>query len=92
MSKTFQNHPYGQPVLTFDKRQICRASWQAFEWTVIELRFLLCVNLKAFDTRGILSTPAYDVHLRLKTTGTAIKIAKETTNNQDKKCHSVKHL
>ena len=41
--------------------------------------------------RGILSTPAYDVHLRLKTTGTAIKIAKETTNNQDKKCNSVKH-
>ena len=35
-----------------------------------------------FDTRGILSTPARDVHDRLKTNGTAIKIARETTNNQ----------
>ena len=26
-SKHFQNHPvYGQPVLTFDKRQICRSA------------------------------------------------------------------
>ena len=32
---------------------------------------------------SILSTPAYDVHLRLKTTGTAIKIAKKTTDSQD---------
>ena len=32
--------------------------------------------------RGILSTPASDVHERLKTNGTAIKIARETTNNQ----------
>ena len=31
--------------------------------------------------RGILSTPASDVHERLKTNGTAIKIARETTNN-----------
>ena len=30
----------------------------------------------------ILSTPARDVHDRLKTNGTAIKIARETTNNQ----------
>ena len=37
---------------------------------------------KAFDTRGILTTPASYVHERLKTNGTAIKIAKETTNNQ----------
>ena len=36
----------------------------------------------AFDTRGILSTPASDVHERLKTNSTAIKIAKEITNNQ----------
>ena len=35
-----------------------------------------------FDTRGILTTPASDVCERLKTNGTAIKIAKETTNNQ----------
>ena len=33
-------------------------------------------NLKAFDTRGILTTPASDVHERLKTNDTAIKIAK----------------
>jgi len=46
--------------------------------------------LKTFDTRGILSTPASDVHDRLKN-GTAIKIARETTNNQQKK-YSVKHL
>ena len=30
----------------------------------------------------VLSTPASDVHERLKTNGTAIKIAKETSNNQ----------
>ena len=34
-----------------------------------------------FDTRGILSTPARDVDDRLKTNGTAIKIARETTSN-----------
>ena len=33
-----------------------------------------------FDTRGILSTPAYDVHERLKTNGAVIKIAKEANN------------
>ena len=32
--------------------------------------------------RGILSTAASDVHERLKTNGTVIKIARETTNNQ----------
>ena len=37
---------------------------------------------KAFDTRGILTTTASGVHERLKTNSTAIKIAKETTNNQ----------
>ena len=30
----------------------------------------------------ILSTPACDVYIRLKTSGAAIKIARETTNNQ----------
>ena len=35
-----------------------------------------------FDTRSILTAPASDVHERLKTNDTAIKIAKETTNNQ----------
>ena len=42
--------------------------------------------------RGILSTPASDVHERLKTNGTAIKIARETTKNQERKYNSVKHL
>ena len=32
--------------------------------------------------RGILSTPASDVHERLKTNGTAIKIAREATDNK----------
>ena len=36
-----------------------------------------CVIFKSF-----LSTPASDVHERPKTTGTAIKIARETTNDQ----------
>ena len=40
---------------------------------------------KAFDTRGILSTPADNVHEGLKTNGTVIKIVRETTNNQRKK-------
>ena len=54
---------------------------------------LLCVIIKSvcIDSRGILSTGAGAVHL-LKTNGTAIKIAKMTTNNQDKKYNSVKHL
>ena len=38
--------------------------------------------IDCFIMRGILSTPACVVHVRLKTTDTAIKIAKETTNNQ----------
>ena len=41
-----------------------------------------CIIFKAFDTRAILSTPESDVHERLKTNGTAIKTARETTNNQ----------
>ena len=41
-SKNFQNHPvYGQPVLPFDKRQICSSARgsRVFEWTSTELRF-----------------------------------------------------
>ena len=34
------------------------------------------------DTSGILNTLASDVHVRLKTTSTAIKIARDTTNNR----------
>ena len=41
-----------------------------------------CIIFKSLDTRGILSTPASDVHERLKTNGAAIKIARETTDNQ----------
>ena len=37
-SKNFQNHLYGQQLLTFDKRQIC-------EETLIELRFSVIKNL-----------------------------------------------
>ena len=36
---------------------------------------------KAFVTCGVLSTPASDVHERLKTNGTSIKISRETTDN-----------
>ena len=42
----------------------------------------VCKSLKALDTRGILSTPASDVHVRLTIIDTAIEIARETTNNQ----------
>ena len=35
--------------------------------------------------RDILSIPAKDIHLRLKTTGTTIKTARETINNQYKR-------
>ena len=58
--------------------------------------FLLCVIFKSvryarhFEFR--LSTPASDVHVQPKTTGTAIKIAKETANDQRNKCNSVKRL
>ena len=53
---------------------------------------LLSLCVKAFDTRGILSTPACAVNLWLKTNGTATKIAKGTINNQYKKYNLVKHL
>ena len=68
------------------------------EWTITELRFhiiknLLCLffiywfynwmcKLQKRLCARILSTPASDVHERLKTNCTAIKIAKEATNNQ----------
>ena len=42
------------------------------------IMFILLFNgFITFDTRGILSPPASDVHERLKTNGTAIKFAKE---------------
>ena len=52
-------------------------------------------SLKSFDTPSILNTPARDVHVlnvRLKTTGTGIKIARQTSNNQQKNYNSVKHF
>ena len=46
--------------------------------------FIKMCNLQKRLIRAafILTTPASDVHERLKTNGTAIKIAKETTNDQ----------
>ena len=43
-------------------------------------------NLQVFDTCGILTITASNVHERLKTNGTAIKIAKRllTVNNKRK--------
>ena len=35
----------GQPLLFFDKRQICSASCQVFEWTLTELPFNIIKNL-----------------------------------------------
>ena len=52
-----------------------------------------CVILKSvWYARHFELTPASDVHERLKTNGTASKIARETTNNQYKKYNTVKHL
>ena len=39
---------------------------------LIFLWFYYVQSLKAFNTRGILSTPECDVHVRLKTNGIAI--------------------
>ena len=41
----------------------------------------MCNLKKTFDARYFEITPASDVHERLKTNGTAIQIARETTNN-----------
>ena len=53
--------------------------------------FITMCNLKKRLIRHF-EYPASDVHERLKTNGTAIKIARETTNNQQKRYNSVKHL
>ena len=42
--KNFQKRLRGQPVLTFDKRQIWGVSCQVCEWTLIELRFNIIDN------------------------------------------------
>ena len=88
--KNFQSHLHSNSVLTFDKHQICSASCcileqqnKQFVIQILYLMVLLCVILKGFDMRGILSAPASDVHVRLKTTYKAIlKIARETADNQ----------
>ena len=54
-------------------------------------------NLKKRSIRAAffefrLRTPASDVHVQPKTTGTAIKIAKETTNDQQNKYDLVKFI
>ena len=36
-----------------------------------------CIIFKSLNTRGILSTPTSDVHKRLKTNSTTIKIARD---------------
>ena len=69
---------------TFSSKERRLGTRQVLLWVIIES---VCI-----DSRGILSTPACDVHVRLKTNGTAIKIAKKTTNNQDRKYNSVRHL
>ena len=55
--------------------------------------FVTC-NLKrrVIFTRGVLSIPACGVYVRLETTGAAMKIARGTTNNQQNKFNSVKHV
>ena len=70
------------PLLNFAKCQTCSASCRVFEWTVvvwkrsqdnIRLHFTSKTPYSS-DTRGILSTPACDVHGRLKrTTSKAIR-------------------
>ena len=69
---------------TFSSKERRLGTRQVLLWVIIES---VCI-----DSRGILSTPACDVHVRLKTNGTAIKIAKKTTNHQDRKFNSVRHL
>ena len=53
----------------------------------------MCNLQKRFDPRGILSiTASIRFTEQLKTNGTAITITIETTNNQQKKYNSVKHI
>ena len=89
--KNFQNHLYGAGS------HYCSASCgRVFEWTLLELRFNIIKNLLCFfkmvlsmcNLQKRLIRAAFWVLLqamfteRLKTIGTAIKITRETTNNQ----------
>ena len=77
--KNFQNHLYCHSVLTF----VVRAGW-VFEWTLTESRNKEFIFYFLFNSLQV----AFWVLLqamfteRLKTIGTAIKITRETTNNQ----------
>ena len=56
-SKNFQNHLYGQPVLTFDERQIC-------EEILKELRFNVIKNLLSlFFIHGFITMCHFKKHL-----------------------------
>ena len=86
--KKFLSHLYGQPVLTF--------AVPVFEWILIELSSYIIKNLLClffiqwFYQFVIFKSFWYVRHFeyscmfteRLKTNGTAIKITRETTNNQ----------
>ena len=102
LKKTFQNHLYGQPVASCGVFE-----WTLIELRFNIIKNLSCLFLfifylkwfyndvqssEAFDTHGVLSTPASDVHERLKTNGTVIKIKRETTDNPKKKYNLVKHI
>ena len=78
--KKFPKSPIQPASLTFNERQIFKG-------------FITMCNLeKRLIPAEKRLTPASDVHERLKTNSTAIKIARETTNNYKKKYNSVKHL
>ena len=94
-SVNIQDVQYGRPVLTFDKRQICdlwSSVWMNINkitlqhnkefimFTFLFIGFITMCNLKKRLIGADLSTPVSDVHERLKTNSTAIKIARETTN------------
>ena len=52
----------------------------------------ICNLMKRLIRATFFSTPASDVHDENKRDVQAIKIARETTNNQKKRYNSVKHL
>ena len=82
-SKNFQNHLYGQPVLTFDKRQICEEILKELRFNVINnLLSLFFINgfITMCNLKKRLIRLAFwvllqaDVYERLKTKGKAKKI------------------
>ena len=70
-----------KPLKNFPKSPIRPAGCELWSvWMNIN-RATLQHNKEFIFYLGVLSTPAGDVHERLKTNGTAIKIARETTDN-----------